>query len=40
VSERLAAPLTRSVVRRNNEKSLRRLAEQLGEPSQSKGGNR
>jgi hypothetical protein len=38
LSERLAAPLTRWVVRRNNERSLRRLAEQLAQRSQSQGG--
>jgi hypothetical protein len=36
--ERLAAPLTRAVVRRNNQGSLRRLAEQLGRRPPTEGG--
>ena len=40
LSERLAAPLTRWVVGRNNRRSLRRLAEQLGARPQTEGGNR
>jgi hypothetical protein len=38
VSERLAAPLVRWVVRRNNETSLRRLAEQLRTRPRTEGG--
>jgi hypothetical protein len=38
-SERLAAPLTRWVVKRNNKRSLRRLAEQLRARPQTEGGN-
>lgn len=40
LSEQFAAPLTRWVVKRNNQRSLRRLAEQLGARSQSEGGTR
>jgi len=40
LSERLAAPLTRWVVRRNNDRSLRRLAEQLGARPRTDGGVR
>jgi hypothetical protein len=36
--ERLAAPLTRAVVRRNNQRSLRRLIEQLRRRPASEGG--
>jgi hypothetical protein len=40
LSERLAAPLTRWVVQRNNQRSLERLAEELRRRSHSQGGNR
>jgi Polyketide cyclase / dehydrase and lipid transport len=40
LSERLAAPLTRWVVKRNNDRSLRRLADQLGAQPRTEGGNR
>jgi hypothetical protein len=40
VSERLVAPLTRWVVRRNNQRSLRRLAEQLDARPQTEGDSR
>jgi Polyketide cyclase / dehydrase and lipid transport len=38
LSERLAAPLVRRMMRRNNERSLRRLAEQLGARPKTEGG--
>jgi hypothetical protein len=39
LSERLAAPLARLVVNRNNRRSLERLAEQLDARPRSEGGN-
>jgi hypothetical protein len=38
LKERLAAPLTRAVVRRNNQRSLCRLVEQPGRRQSSEGG--
>lgn len=40
LSERIAAPLTRWIVKRNNDRSLRRLANRLGAASSAEGGNR
>jgi hypothetical protein len=38
LAERVAAPLTRAVVKRNNQRSLDRLAEQLGRRPPTEGG--